>query len=64
LLGAAEVLAAWCETPRHFRLDRITAADPTGERIPKRQRILLAEWRAREDIDAVGQSKLRSGGIT
>jgi predicted DNA-binding transcriptional regulator YafY len=53
----AEVLAAWCETRRdfrHFRLDRIAAADPTGERYPTRQRILLAEWRLQQDIDGVG----------
>jgi len=51
---AAEVLAAWCETRqdfRHFRLDRIAAAEPSGQRYPKRRRILLAEWRAQEDID-------------
>jgi predicted DNA-binding transcriptional regulator YafY len=51
---AAEVLAAWCETRRdfrHFRLDRIAAVEPSGQRYPKRRRILLAEWRAQEDID-------------
>jgi len=51
---AAEVLAAWCETRqdfRHFRLDRIVAAEPSGLRYPKRRRILLAEWRLREGID-------------
>ncbi|MDQ2801236.1 MAG: WYL domain-containing protein, partial [Pseudomonadota bacterium] len=54
---AAEVLAAWCETRhdfRHFRLDRIAAAEPSGLRYPKRRRILLAEWRIQEDIDAIG----------
>lgn len=45
---AAEVLAAWCETRRdfrHFRLDRIEAADPAAERYPTRRRVLLADWR-------------------
>lgn len=47
----AEVLAAWCETRsdfRHFRLDRIAALTPTGERYPRR--ILLGEWRVQEEI--------------
>lgn len=55
--GAAEVLAAWCETRRgfrHFRLDRIGAAEPSSLRYPKRRRILLAEWRALEGIDGSG----------
>ncbi len=54
---AAEVLAAWCETRqdfRHFRLDRIAAAEGTGQRSPKRRRILLAEWRLQEGIDERG----------
>ncbi len=54
---AAEVLAAWCEMRRdfrHFRLDRIKAAEPSGERYPKRRRILLAEWRLQQDIDQIG----------
>ena len=53
----AEVLAAWCETRRdfrHFRLDRIAAAEPSGQRYPKRRRILLAEWRSLEGIDGPG----------
>jgi predicted DNA-binding transcriptional regulator YafY len=51
---AAEVLAAWCETRRdfrHFRLDRIAAAENFGKRYPKRRRLLLAEWRLQEGID-------------
>jgi len=51
---AAEVLVAWCEVRegfRHFRLDRIAAAEPSDERFPKRRRILLADWRALEGID-------------
>lgn len=54
---AAEVLAAWCETRhafRHFRLDRIAAAEPSGQRYPKRRRILLAEWRLLEGINGPG----------
>ncbi|NIX76966.1 helix-turn-helix transcriptional regulator [Microvirga terricola] len=50
---AVEMLAAWCETRsdfRHFRLDRIASAASTGERMPKRQRILLAEWRLVEGL--------------
>jgi len=50
----AEMLAAWCETRsdfRHFRLDRIASAEPTGERMPKRHRILLAEWRLAQGLD-------------
>ena len=48
----AEVLAAWCELRgdfRHFRLDRIAAAVASPQRMPRRRRDLLAEWRARED---------------
>jgi predicted DNA-binding transcriptional regulator YafY len=51
---AAEVLVAWCELRddfRHFRLDRIAAATPYDERMPKRRRILLADWRAAEGFD-------------
>lgn len=53
----AEVLAAWCETRqdfRHFRLDRIAAAEPSGKRYPNRRRVLLAEWRLLEGIDGPG----------
>lgn len=51
--AAAEILAAWCETRgafRHFRLDRIRSAQPTGERYPARRRLLLAEWRLSEEF--------------
>lgn len=51
---AAEVLAAWCETRsdfRHFRLDRIQAAAPTEARIPRHRRVLLADWRAQQQLD-------------
>jgi predicted DNA-binding transcriptional regulator YafY len=47
------VLVAWCETRqdfRHFRADRIVAAEATGHRYPKRRRALLKEWRDREGI--------------
>ena len=50
----AEVLVAWCEARadfRHFRLDRIASAEPTGGRIPRRRRVLLADWRAAQRID-------------
>jgi predicted DNA-binding transcriptional regulator YafY len=55
--GESEGVAAWCETRRdfrHFRLDRIASAEASGERYPKRRRILLAEWRLQEDMDAFG----------
>jgi predicted DNA-binding transcriptional regulator YafY len=45
----AEVLAAWCEGRgafRHFRLDRIVAVAAIDARMPRRRRVLLAEWRA------------------
>ncbi|GGJ33397.1 helix-turn-helix transcriptional regulator [Neoroseomonas lacus] len=51
---AAEVLAAWCELRgdfRHFRLDRIAAATSLPDRLPKRRRVLLAEWRAQSNLD-------------
>jgi predicted DNA-binding transcriptional regulator YafY len=51
---AVDVLVAWCEVRdgfRHFRLDRITSAIPRAERMPKRRRILLADWRALEGLD-------------
>lgn len=51
--ATAEVLAAWCETRedfRHFRLDRIAEATLIGERLPKRRRLLLAEWRLQQDM--------------
>lgn len=54
---AAEVLAAWCETRqafRHFRLDRIATAEPSGQRYPKRRRVLLAEWRIIAGVDGPG----------
>jgi len=50
----AEVLAAWCEAPgafRHFRLDRIATAEAMAVRMPRRRRMLLAEWRLDQGID-------------
>ena len=47
------VVAAWCELRgdfRHFRTDRIAAADILGNRYPRRQAILIKEWRAAEGI--------------
>jgi predicted DNA-binding transcriptional regulator YafY len=49
-----EILAAWCEARRdfrHFRFDRIGSMVPTGQRMPKRHRMLLAEWRLDQDLD-------------
>lgn len=51
----AEVLAAWCELRqdyRHFRLNRIAEAVTLDERLPRRRRLLLAEWRAAKGIPA------------
>ena len=48
------VLAGWCELRaafRHFRVDRITGADPTGERYPAHKRELLAQWRRELSIE-------------
>jgi predicted DNA-binding transcriptional regulator YafY len=42
------LLAAWCELRqgfRHFRTDRIAAMVETGERYPRRRRVLMKEWR-------------------
>ena len=53
----AEVLAAWCELRggfRHFRLDRVVEAGLLDQRLPKRRRLLLAEWRLLEGIDGPG----------
>ena len=50
----AEVLAAWCEMRRgfrHFRLDRIATMDVLDERLPRRRRLLLAEWRLAEGVE-------------
>jgi predicted DNA-binding transcriptional regulator YafY len=47
------VVVAWCELReafRHFRSDRIAAAEVTGERLPRRRSRLLSEWREAERI--------------
>jgi predicted DNA-binding transcriptional regulator YafY len=47
------VVVAWCELRqafRHFRTDRIASAELTGERMPRRRRELLTEWREAERI--------------
>ncbi|HEY4254361.1 MAG TPA: WYL domain-containing protein, partial [Roseomonas sp.] len=57
ILGSEELVAAWCESRadfRHFRLDRIVAAEPTGRRYPRRQRLLLAAWQRQLDEDGMG----------
>lgn len=49
------VLVAWCELRqdfRTFRTDRISRMAETGLRFPRARRVLLAEWRRRERIDA------------
>lgn len=49
----ALIVVAWCETRRdfrHFRTDRIVDAVPTGQRYPRRRRVLLREWREQEGI--------------
>ncbi len=52
----SDMLAAWCETRadfRHFRLDRIKSIRATGERMPRRHRVLLAEWRLAENLGSL-----------
>lgn len=47
------VVVAWCELRqafRHFRTDRITAVELTGERLPRQRAKLLSEWRETERI--------------
>jgi len=47
---SARVLVAWCELRgdfRHFRVDRITAAQLLPTPPPRRRAALLSEWRAR-----------------
>lgn len=47
------VVVAWCELRqafRHFRTDRITAAELTGERLARPRPQLLSEWREAERI--------------
>ncbi len=47
-LEGKRLLAAWCEMRmafRHFRIDRIAAAESTGQRYPARRHDLLKTWR-------------------
>jgi len=49
----ARVLVTWCELRgsfRHFRTDRIVAAEMLQVRYPKRRQTLLREWREVEKI--------------
>ena len=48
---AALILVAWCEARvafRHFRVDRIETVEERPERIPRRRRALLADWKRAE----------------
>jgi predicted DNA-binding transcriptional regulator YafY len=47
------LLAAWCELRaalRHFRIDRIEDAAPSGERYPTPRHVLLRQWREQYGI--------------
>jgi len=47
------LLAAWCEMRmafRHFRIDRIAAAESTGQRYPARRHDLLKTWRMENNL--------------
>ncbi|NVE00784.1 YafY family protein [Massilia sp. BJB1822] len=47
------VLAAWCEMRqalRHFRIDRISAAEPLAEGYPTPRHVLLKRWREENKI--------------
>jgi predicted DNA-binding transcriptional regulator YafY len=49
LMNEARILVAWCERRqgyRHFRTDRIAAAEDARERYPGRRSALLRTWRA------------------
>ncbi len=49
----SRMLVAWCELRlgfRHFRIDRMHAVDCPGKRYPRRRRVLMAEWRAIENV--------------
>jgi predicted DNA-binding transcriptional regulator YafY len=50
------VVVAWCELRqafRHFRTDRIMAAELTGERLPRPRPQLLSDWREAERVASV-----------
>lgn len=47
------VIVAWCELRqdfRHFRADRISAAQVTESHYPRRRQVLLKEWRRSQNI--------------
>jgi predicted DNA-binding transcriptional regulator YafY len=49
------VVAAWCELRdgfRHFRIDRISALQPTFERYPRRRAALVKAWKREMDLPA------------
>lgn len=55
LMNESRILVAWCETRdgyRHFRTDRIAAAEDAKARYPGRRSALLQAWRAELDGDA------------
>ncbi|MCJ2123893.1 helix-turn-helix transcriptional regulator [Methylobacterium sp. J-077] len=50
---SVRILLGWCELRqgfRHFRTDRIAAADLLGTRYPRRRQALLKDWRRAEGI--------------
>jgi predicted DNA-binding transcriptional regulator YafY len=52
-LRDVRMVAAWCESRaafRHFRVDRIAGLEIAAERLPRRRRALLAEWRKVEGM--------------
>ena len=49
------VLAAWCELRdgfRHFRIDRVSALNPTGQRYPQRRAALVKAWKREMNMPA------------
>lgn len=51
------VLAAWCELRaafRHFRADRITQLNASGERYPQRRSVLVKAWLNEMNISEIG----------
>lgn len=53
LYDATDLLAAWCELRseyRHFRLDRIDTLEVLSDRMPRRRRVLFAEWQVQEGL--------------
>jgi predicted DNA-binding transcriptional regulator YafY len=51
------LVSGWCELRqgiRHFRTDRIEAAEDLAERMPRRRHDLVAEWRVTDPSAAAG----------